>query len=292
MQIPGEGRIKKLLSRKIGNINKRAFTKYILSEEFNSSLDILCKKNKIDIELVTFVNSESFSDLLFSIISFMKVVGVPSKWTLYADNHFSKEQLNILSSIAFVDISKWDERVPFKEKVQYGEKWQLRKFVAYANHPLKTTTIFLDSDIIFYPLFKTYLFTLKNINWYLPEPAEAFNIDADIEKLFDFTKNMYTVNAGFFVINTTPDWGLGFKYLNICATKNEQNYFLDQSALNLMFYHDKDAKVLDPRVFHASANDHFWLSALNSQGFAIRHYVGLIRHKMWQKGWKYLFINK
>lgn len=289
MHILGVGRVKKKISLFLGDFQKKQFKKYVNSNTFIDTISNLKIKKSIDIELVTFVNSAGFFDLILSILSFINAAGFPKKWTLYVDDELTIVQKAILEKLPFVGIRRWYDGFSNPDKNRHLQKWQLRKFFAYGHHQLNGTTIFIDSDVLFYPLFNQYIADFTDCNWYLPEPPEANNIDSDLDGFFNFRKLMYTVNAGFFIINNTPDWSLGFQYLEYCIKNEKSHYFLDQSALNLMFYHDANARVLDPRVFHASAGDHFWISALNTKKFAIRHYVGLIRHKMWQLGWrKYL----
>ncbi|HMJ46907.1 MAG TPA: hypothetical protein VK498_06225 [Ferruginibacter sp.] len=289
MNIIGTGRAKKKISRILGNYQKKKFDAFIYSNKGYVYFEKGIKNIAVEIELVTFVNSASFPDLILSCITFMKVVGIPRKWTLYIDDELNKQQKAILSKLSFVYISSWDIAVSESDKMKFTKKWQLRKFAAYAGHVMNGTTIYLDSDVLFYPLFKKYVDLFKINNWYLPEPPEANNINDDLFDFFNLKKQMFIVNAGFFVLNIPPDWKKGFDYLDFCYQRDEDHYFLDQSALNILYYHDQHAKVLDPRVFHVSANDHFMISALETNAFAIRHYVGLIRHKMWQLGWKIFF---
>lgn len=289
MHLRGSGRLKLFVSLILGRNRKKQFIKFIHSENFVRKVKNLPLNSVNNFELVTYANSSSFPDLILSIVSFIKFVGIPRKWTIYTDDKFSDAQMRIFSNFLFIKVMSWNHSLSEKMSNKYSHKWQLRKFAAYGAHKRNSTTIYLDSDIIFYPNFNKYVDDFNSHNWYLPEPAEAFNIDLNLENNFNFKKLMYTVNAGFFILNDTTDWILGYRYLDSCNLSASNNYFLDQSALNLMFSQDKNAKILDPRIFHASADDHFWFSSLNPDAFAIRHYVGLIRHKMWQLGWKHLF---
>jgi hypothetical protein len=286
--VKGSGRVKRAISRTIGNSRKRQFCEF-LSYRYLDWLDNWRAASVTEFELVTFVNSASFPDLILSISSYVQAAGRPLKWTLYADDEFSALQKTIIERLSFVEVKAWDQELTASSKLRYATKWQLRKFAAYGHHQLKGTTIYLDSDVLFYPVFRRYIDALRSGNWYLPEPAEANNIDLEMPKQFDFKRGMHTVNAGFLVINTPPDWSWGFQYLTHSVERGSDHYFLDQSALNLVYYHDKHARVLDPRVFHASADDHYSISALATDKLAIRHYVGLIRHKMWQLGWEQYF---
>jgi hypothetical protein len=287
MRIKGSGRLKKSISKYLGRTEKNSFIQFIYSAAINETLEKKCSRTSSDIELVTFVNADSFPDLMLSVFSFTNAAGAPAKWTLYLDGDLTENQHNILSKLNFISISGWDKYLDEAQSKKYGWKWQLKKFAAYAMHPASVTTVFLDSDIIFYPLFAEYINCFKTQNWYLPEPAEGLNIDKSLIELYSFKKTMYLVNAGFLVLNHPLKWDLGFEYIDSCSQEQlSLQYFTDQSALNLMFYNDTHANILDPRVFHASANDHFNIDSLSTHTLALRHYVGLIRHKMWQNGWK------
>ena len=284
MRIFGIGRFNKFFSKLLGSLNKKSFEKYI-----SSSNIVIETNNYVDISLVTFVNSKNFTDLILSIISFLDSVGQPKLWTLYLDDDFTENQNKIIKQFKFIKQINWNQLVSREVAIGYSSKWQLRKFLAFSSHSIIGTTIFTDSDVIYYPNFSNFLIAFQTKNWYLPEPPECYNYDTTVVDNYKFNKLMYSVNAGFFILNSSLDWNLGFNYLNYSIKNHSNSYFLDQTALNLIFSKDLEAMILDPRVFHASANDHFLFKPLNINGFAIRHYVGLVRHKMWQLGWKKYF---
>jgi hypothetical protein len=287
MRIAGLGRVNKFISKQLGKINKNEFEKYIYSNDLKSNLH---SKNKIvDISLVTFVNSNNITDLLLCIISFLDSVGEPKAWTLYFDDNLTANQISLVKQFEFIQYYNWNHFATQDTSINYSQKWQLRKFVAFSSHLVHGSTIFTDSDIIYYPEFCNYLPAFKTKNWYLPEPPECCNYDTSLGGEFRFEKLMYSVNAGLFIVNSKLNWDLGFDYLNHAKKQKSESYFLDQTALNLIFSKDFEAMILDPRIFHASANDHFSLKPLDIRDFAIRHYVGLVRHKMWQLGWRKYF---
>lgn len=287
MRIAGLGRVNKFISKQIGKNNKNEFKNYISSNDVK--LNLHSKKEFIDISLVTFVNSNNITDLLLCIISFLDSIGEPKVWTLYLDDNLTAQQISLIKQFGFVQYFKWNHFVSQDKSDDYSQKWQLRKFIAFSSHLIHGTTIFTDSDIIYYPKFYDYLPAFKTKNWYLAEPPECCNYDSSLGEDFRFEKLMYSVNAGFVIVNTELNWDLGFDYLNQAKKLKSESYFLDQTALNLIFSKDFEAMILDPRIFHASANDHFSLKPLDIRDFAIRHYVGLVRHKMWQLGWRKYF---
>jgi hypothetical protein len=57
-------------------------------------------------------------------------------------------------------------------------------------------------------------------------------------------------------------------------------------------FRKQGAQILDPRQFIIDTEDQFDFSMKYHPGdMAMRHYTGPIRHKMWQKGWKWHFEN-
>ena len=280
------GRIKSIISKSIGAYSRYSFVNYLNRTKGIGLFSSNMTADILNVELVTFVNNASFSDLLLSILSFLKNCGVPKKWTLLIDDEFSSSNKLILEQCPFLEIRRWDSLSDKIISLNYAGKWQLRKYFSYASYPIVTSTIFIDSDVIFYSLFKKYFEVIKCKNWYLPEPPECKNYDVCAIYQEGIIGNMYSVNAGFLIINHPINWEIGFEYIDKSILNNLDSYFIDQTALNLIYLSDDNAQILDPRLFHASANDHFYISALNTSEFAIRHYVGLIRHKMWQLGWK------
>lgn len=287
MKIPGLGRFKKKVSIILGTSKKNKFRKYIYSSPFSNKVQAcIANKKQIKIELVTFTNSQGFDDFLLSVLSFISCIGLPSNWTIYADSEFTIDQKKILSEFNFLIIKDWFVNIIDTDKLLYSSHWQYRKYLSFASHKFSSTTIFLDSDIVFYKEFNKYIDFFKEGNWYMADPTEAFSIDAEIVENKHYKRNMYLINSGFMVFNDLPPWNLGKVYLEESRLKNFISHFTEQSAINIMFVNDINAKILEPRRFIVSANDHFKIGYLKTDHLAIRHYVGPIRHKMWQAGWK------
>lgn len=287
MRIPGLGRINKKLSTYLGNERKSSFEKFINSAEFKADLNkTLIAKSRVNLEIVTFTNSIGFPDLILSILSFINSTGLPSKWTIYADDNFTAEQRNVLNAFEFIVYQKWYANISAVDREKYNSRWQFRKYLCLSTHMINTTTVFIDSDVLFYNQFNKYKEFVKESNWYLPEPIEAFSIDQEITKREDYKLNMYIINSGIMILNKMPPWNLGKQYLAECLTKNSITHFTEQSAVNIVYANDSHARILEPRVFHVSTSDHFKFGFFKTNELAMRHYVGLVRHKMWQAGWK------
>lgn len=265
MKIPGKGRLIKNL-----NINKASFIKGKLQNQLTKIFPQDFSQIKdVSIELVSFSGNKALLDQLLSISSFIYSVGIPTKWTIYSDGSYTKDDIQLLT--------KW----PFLEIIEKNQNasWQLNKFFAFAQHVTSgATTIYLDSDILFFRPFAEYLSHLEKDNWVLPENKGAFVLAPDFKHLNK--KFLIPINAGFFIANSPLNWSAGIDYI-LGKESNNSSYFIDQEALNLTFEATSRINVLDPRYFLLTTCDQFKFGLAENKLTAMRHYVGPIRHKMY-----------
>jgi hypothetical protein len=100
------------------------------------------------------------------------------------------------------------------------------------------------------------------------------------------SRELYQVNSGFFLLNRElEDVRKGLDFLNSLNGKYE--YFSEQTTYHILF-NDNHLMPLDPRIFVLNSDDQFDLSyILPKDKMAMRHYTGTVRHKMWQRDWKW-----
>lgn len=272
------GRFQKAISKQIAHINKR---------KFNQNLNILCEKKydlTVDLYLVSMSGNLFFQDQLYSLLSFISNIGKPLKWTIYSDGSYTKEQLDKFMTFDFVEVIYRESSKSILPNDLIKKHPFLKRLDYYANHELKGTTIFCDSDILFYDGFNNYVKTLKSKNWFL---ADENNIYFDYEYL-QLNKNcMYGVNAGFLVINSQIDWNKALLYVkNRIDKKLTIGHWTEQTAIHEVITNDITFQPLDPRKFILHGKDSFLISSMPIGNSALRHFVGPIRHKMWQYSWK------
>lgn len=294
-----QGGITKLITTLTGKRNKKKFVEFI-----NNNLESVIKQmsaNLIDISLVSFSSNKDFYDQILSILSFLRYVGVPANWIIYSDGSHTSEQINLLTTgfefvkVELPDVSNKDivklntkeSLLPFIEYLlDYAEKFPLgKKLYFYLNHSIEKPTLFLDSDILFYknaPIINILLREEVN-GWYIPD-YEWSCLDSRY-KAYN-SEQLYQVNTGFFILKKELEnivKGLDFlKSLNF-----QYEYFSEQTTFHILF-RDNSFMPLDPRRFVLNSGDQFNFSYLFSrEKMAIRHYTGPVRHKMWQRDWKW-----
>ena len=298
-KIKYQGGITKLITSQIGNINKGKFTQVI-----NHDLPSIRKKivsKKLNIEVVSFSSKRDFSEQVLSILSFLRFAGLPSKWTVYSDGTHTQEQVKILEdSFEFIclELVDWTNQdslpknckeclLPYQEMLlDYAKKLPFgRRLYYYLNYKIIKPTLFLDSDILFYDraYFFNHIISEKVAGWYLPEPVWGC---LDTRYIAKHEEQLYQANGGFFLINREQiDLEKGMEFLKSADFTYE--YFTDQNIFHIMF-RSNGFMPLDPRIFVLDSSDQFDFSYLYpKEKMAIRHYTGPVRHKMWQRDWKW-----
>lgn len=301
-KIKYQGGFTKHITSKIGKNNRKKFNALINTP---GKLAELCKKINelpdVNMDIVSFSSSDDFSEQTLSILSYIKYVGTPASWTIYSDGSHTSEQINLLeTTIRFVKIKKIDllnelevsnnlksTLMPWQnELLHYANNEAFgKKLFYYMNHPVKKQTLFLDSDILFYNKASVLIYQLnKEINGYFLPDIEWGTLDS--RYLQKNTPQLYQVNGGFYIANKEISFiNDALDYLKDLNGKYE--YFSEQTAMHVLLLGNY-FMPLDPRIFILNTDDQFDFSYLFfPEKIAIRHYTGPVRHKMWQKDWKW-----
>lgn len=274
------GRYKRKIAKRVAQRNKSRFekrfdTRHLLAK--NSSL--------VNVAVVSFSGVASFQDQLYCIASFVRNVGKPVQWTVYTDGSHTTRQLQQLNEIPFVQVKKVNVEGKCIAAYCLNEYPLLKKLIAFSEHPIEGTTLFCDSDVLFFPVFKTYLDAIKQRNWFLPDEDVNY---FDEEYLAENHPRMFGINTGFMVLNDQPDWSIALHYVQQrIENKLAIGHWSEQTGIHKMVIESPDFNALDPRKFVLAGTDSFRISIHPDwQKIALRHFVGPIRHKMWQTNWQ------
>ena len=278
--------ITKFLCQQQAERNKKDFGKDLSKPENY----LVLKSHEINFEIFSFSGASGFQDQILSIYSLLFYAGVPIKWTIYSDKSYTEEQKEIFKKLfPFVTVKYWDTYNHFNDNKLVKEYLAIsnmaKKLNVILGHDYEHQTIYLDSDIVFYKNISAYLSShlLSSGLWYVPDTLGDVNNYFSIER-----ESIYPLNAGLLVLNNTFDFGDIYKYFE--NLKGNYNYFSEQSSFEFAF-RKQGANMLDPRQFIIDTSDQFDFSLkYYPENIAMRHYTGPVRHKMWQKGWKWHFI--
>lgn len=274
--IKGQGFVNKYLNTRYSQYCKKLAAKKIKNIRF----DVISNTSTVDIYLHSISSSGNFVEQVFSILSFVKNVGIPLKWTVISDGSYTTNEIIFLQQFSFVEVKSAEEIIlpEYRNFALYGNYWQYKKFFSYANTEiLNKPTVFLDCDIFFYPMFIHYFNTLhlsKNWSIILKQP----NFDSE----FKHDESGSYIISAFYILNNQLNWATGINYLlNRHQNNLPVNHFTEQTAIEIVFKNHQVA-YLDRNVFYTDLDDHFTLgSHIINKEIAIRHYPGYIRFRFW-----------
>ena len=303
MKFPGQSGFTKKIATLIGKRNRGKFTKRVNDDMSNLLLE-LNKKNSIEMEVACFSSYNDYPEQLLSILSFVRYVGIPKKWNLYSDGSHSQEQIKHLEkSFDFLKVIKpinWqeiqtlkgvckEELEPYEEYlIDYAKKFPLgKKLFYYLNHTIDGPTLFIDSDILFYEHANVLELILSETppvkGWYMPD-ANWGCLDSRYKE--KYSEQIYQINSGFIFANGAFDHLRDS--LEFFKTYNfTYEYFSEQTIYHHLLKNNT-YMPLTPRTFILDSSDQFEFSYLfHPKQMAVRHYTGPVRHKMWQKDYKW-----
>ena len=294
-KIKYQGGLTKLITSSIGRKNKTRFAKLI--EQNLPSLRNKMSTPAMQLDVVSFSSSKDLCEQVLSILSFLRYAGTPASWTIYSDGSHTANQVDLLNKgFEFIKIEKQDiddkssikpVLIPYKNELLHYAKMQPlgKKLLFYLNHKITQSTLFLDSDILFYNKAFEFDMILNNAvsGWYLPD-KEWGCLDSRYKAKYQ--KELNQINSGFFLLNEElKDLKEGLEFLK--NLDQEYEYFTEQSVFHILFK-SNELIPLDPSIFILDSEDQFDFSYLyQKKEIALRHYTGPVRHKMWQKGWKW-----
>ena len=280
-----QGGLTRLLCRKKAEINKINFAKH---PSFPND-QLILKSHQLNFDIISFSGASNFEDQILSIYSLLYYAGRPFKWTIYSDKSYTESHKETFKkTFDFVEIKEWDvydHYIKIKPISDYLNVCPLgKKLNIILGHECTQQTMYLDSDIIFYknsPFYLNNALLSKGL-WYAPEALGEVGAYFSIER-----ESIYPLNSGLLILNKSFNAEDIYEYLE--NLKGDYCYFSEQSSFEYAF-RKQGANMLDPRQFVIDTSDQFDFSMNHHPGdIAMRHYTSPVRHKMWQKGWKWHF---
>ena len=271
--------------------NRLSFALAIRSARVETLLGPSASPVRTDFHMVSFSGARDFEEQLLSLLSFRRWVGLPASWIVFSDGTHTDEMRALLpEKFPWATLRLWDyskERVSSDANFlfDYAKDHAMgKRLVAYSTFPLEAPTLFLDSDVLFYSKAAELLgpaFAGRQ-QWFLPDMDWG---SLDTRFLSENTRDLYQSNGGFYLLKPGFSWEPVFAFLK--RLENKFEYFSDQTAFHVAFK-EQGVMALDPRVFVLHCEDQFALG-LNEgpRQMAIRHFVAMVRHKIWEPGWRW-----
>lgn len=288
MKIKGYGRVAKFVTQNIAKYKKRKFSEAIEKKLLDTHAE---RTVGLNFDLVSLCGNSHFIDLVLCLLSFLKNIGKPPKWYVFSDGTLNEvQQKNLKEMFDFVEIRMWDELKCINiENNHIWGKYLSRFSIAKKTYTImniksKSPFLFVDSDVVFYKEFADYIELLNRSDYHYFMVDNGYTC-LDKEYMKVNIKEMFQLNSGLLYILPGIDWQPSLNYLK---TIEETYSFYDQTSIHINFLTINNKIPFDPRKFCVEMRDHFWFTVFDGRKkFAVRHFVGPIRHKMWQKGWKW-----
>jgi hypothetical protein len=218
-----------------------------------------------------------------SIRSFIRQVGIPKQFIVISDGSYSHQSRRLLHQlhpcITVIEINTLIRTDLPTSVYEYAALHPMgKKLAALLSIPVDGTTIYTDSDILFFPgahdLVRLAI-SRDRASRFLPDCANKL----DQRVLYHESENLNPINAGFIVLKEPLDWDCALDRLSKLDDLN--HYFTEQTLVHLTL-HRSCAKPLDSDLYVLSIDDQFIYPDRYAQAsIALRHYVNNVRHKFW-----------
>jgi hypothetical protein len=270
------GRTLKYLSTSIAQRHRKTFLKKFRYEWLNEI------KKQINIQVISFSGKKQFADQLYSLTSFYRNVGRPISWNIYSDGSYTSSEIEIFSLIRGVKVSDVNikkSNIPENYFKKYPTLLKVEILKQFQSH--SDTIVFSDSDILFYPKFSEFLDIFQEANWYLVDEGTGY-----FEPGYKLPQGQQPLNLGLLVLNKPINIDYVILYIAKKINQGSLHYWSDQTAFHQLAQIEHFLP-LSKNYFFVGGNDAFSLShCVDYNEIALRHFVGPVRHKMWQYPWK------
>jgi hypothetical protein len=218
-----------------------------------------------------------------SIRSFIRHVGIPETFTVVSDGSYTVSSCNLLRRIhpcVQVILLQNFLRTDLPQCVlDYAQLHPMgRKLSALMSIPVNGTTIYTDSDILFFPGGIDLIDLSKSDEKYsLYLPDCSMSLDERI--IYDESEKSNPVNGGFIIFRHEFDWSFAIERL--ANLPEVPSYFTEQTIVHLTMHHNH-GKPLCSNKYVLNVEDQFiYPDKSASKNIALRHYVSDVRHKLW-----------
>ena len=243
----------------------------------------ISQTQKIPITVYALSCERDLPEQVASLRSFIRHAGIPERFIIISDGSYTENSCNLLRQIhPCVEVLPLEKlkRTDLPQSVyDYASQHSMgRKLLALMSIPINQTTIYTDSDILFFPGVSDLVELARSDNTsslYLPDCATKM----DDRVIYDDLEKLNPVNGGFIVFKKSLDWSFAVERLSKITELN--HYFTEQTLVHLTMHYNQ-AKPLCSKRYVLSVEDQFiYPDKYAGKEIALRHYVNDVRHKFW-----------
>lgn len=217
-----------------------------------------------------------------SIRSFLRHAGRPHRFVVFSDGTHSEKDIELLHAVApFVEVRKVPSTAAPGDRMRaYLEHHPTgRQLALMMALPLPAATLYVDSDVLFFPGAKDIELVLAAA----PNAPALYLRDCQLaadERVFRYAgERANPVNTGIIYFRRQLDWSIAAARF---AELNGEPTFHTNQTLTHLVMHANGAAPLDPTKFVLQLDDQFIRRDLYARpDIVARHYVNPVRHKFW-----------
>jgi hypothetical protein len=218
-----------------------------------------------------------------SIRSFIRYVGIPDRFTVISDGSYTEQSSRLLCKIhpcvEVLPIEKLiGNNLPNSVYEYAAQQAMGKKLAVLLSLPIQKTTIYTDSDILFFPGAVDLADIVNSSDRscrYLPDCA----IKMDERVIYDPDEKLNPVNGGFIVFKEKPNWEFALNRLSKLSELN--NYFTEQTLVHLTMHHNNAIPLCSKKYVLSVVDQFVCQDKFASTEIVLRHYVSDIRYKFW-----------
>ena len=263
----------------VGRRNRRRFIKS------SRSLRPVVSPREVPVTVYSLSGEGDWPEQVASIRSFLRFVGLPKRYVVVSDGSHSSESRRSIEALSpCVSVASLESLVKpdlsCTVKRYAAQHFLGKKLSLLTSLPVNGTTIYSDSDILFFPGAGVLASLLES-----PAPTPLYLLDSwpslDARLLADDSERELPVNGGFFILNQPPDWSDALERLE--RMEGDCVFFTEQTLVHLALK-SSHAQPLATDKFVLRADDQFMFGDYYAgNGIALRHYISSIRTKMWHQ---------
>jgi hypothetical protein len=245
---------------------------------------------ELDVHVYSISCERDLPEQVASIRSFIRYVGVPEEFTVISDGSYTEESKRLLCRInPCVKVVGWGEMIrrdvpecvlDFAYHADLSDRWGGMKLAVELSLPVDKTTIYADSDILFFPGAAELADFIKSddkrpmyLTDYLPW--------MDKRILSDASEESNPVNAGFYLLKKPLDWK-PLKRLE--EFRWAPHIKTEQALVHLTMHHNNAVPFPRDRFILQGDDTYLFSDKYASKKIALRHYTRQTRHKFWRLG--------
>ena len=242
------------------------------------------KGREIPIEVFSYSSEDSLPEQIASIRSFLRYAGRPNHFTVVSDGTHSERSIQLLKRldpvVSVAELPQLPVDLPPRLSTYLRTHPTGKQLGLIMSLPWKGPALYTDSDVLFFAGAHD-LVTLA-----LAPNAPAFYLEdcefsGDERILRDPAEKAQPVNTGVLFLLKSLDWSLSIQ--RFLELEGDPNFFTNQTMTHLTM-HVNRALPLDKKRYILQRDDQcIYADRHAGNSLVLRHYVGPVRHKFWNK---------